>query len=119
MKRKLTITAFYLLLSVCSYSQNVLIDDKGDTLVAITIQQMDNVFTELIQKDSLMAQSEINASKELKYIQVIDSTKKDIKSLTSYANGLELDIEKKDKQVRRNRNGVVVLLGVVILQLIL
>lgn len=119
MKRKLTTTAFCLLISVCSYSQNVLIDNSGDTLITITIEQMDHIFTELIQKDSLMAQSEINTSKEVKYLQVIDSTKKDIKSLTIYVNSLELDIEKKDKKVRRNRNGVVVLLGVVILQLIL
>ena len=76
---------------MCSYSQNVLIDDKGDTLVAITIQQMDNVFIELMQKDSLYEQAKINASEEVKYLQVIDSTKKNVESLKSYADSLESD----------------------------
>ena len=106
-------------MSVCGYSQNVLIDDKGDTLVAITIQQMDNVFIELMQKDSLYEQAKINASKEVKYLQVIDSAKKDIKSLKSYANGLELNLSENDSKLKRSRKAIVVLVGVVVLQLIL
>jgi len=65
MKKKLAIIAYSLLISELSYSQSVLVDNNGDTLVAITIQQMDDIYVELIQKDSLMEQAIISSSRKL------------------------------------------------------
>jgi|TARA_R110000744_G_scaffold375531_1_gene489055 uncharacterized protein YlxW (UPF0749 family) len=110
MKRKLKITTLLVLLSVLSYSQSVLTDKSGDTLVAITIQQMDKIYVELLQKDSLMAQSEISRSKVLKYVQLLDSARKDINTLkveVNTVNGEYKDLlsvtDKKDRKIKRNR----------------
>jgi len=110
MKRKLTLTAFCLLLTVFSYSQTVLTDNNGDTLVTISLEQMDRIYTELIQKDSLVAQSYINASNELLLLQIVDSADRDIKSLKTSVNSLSEDnvrlyeiAKDKDMKIARNR----------------
>ena len=109
MRRKLTLTAFCLLLTVFSYSQTVLTDNNGDTLVTISLEQMDRIYTELIQKDSLVAQSYINASNELLLLQIVDSADRDIKSLKTSVNSLSEDNVRlyeiaKDKDVKITRN---------------
>ena len=110
MKRRFKIIAFCLLLSECVYSQNVLVDNKGDTLVTITLEQMDNIYIELMQKDSLMAQSEISRFKALKYVQLLDSAEKDINTLRMQLNIVSSDYssllyvsEKNKKKITRNR----------------
>ena len=107
MKQRFITTIFCLALSVLSYSQIELTDNK-DTLVCITIPQMDRIYIELIQKDSLLAQSQISRSKEFKYIELIDSTKKDISTLKTHINALEGDYydllqvtEKKQEKIIR------------------
>ena len=56
-------------MSAYSYSQNVLINEEtGDTLVTITINQMDDIYIELTQKDSLSDQARINAIRETRLI---------------------------------------------------
>ena len=126
MKKRFLITIFCLVLSVFAYSQTELIDSKGDTLVCITYEQMDRIYIELIQKDSLMAQAKISRSKEFKYIQIIDSTKKDINTLKSHINALEEDYyellqatEKKQEQIIRQKKIGLVMLGIIVLQALL
>lgn len=80
MKQKLAITIYFLLLNVSSYSQVVLTDNNGDTLVAITLEQMDNIYVELIQKDSLMEQAIISSSKELKLYKLVTIAENNLKS---------------------------------------
>ena len=87
---------------------------------------MDKIYIELIQKDSLMAQAKISRSKEFKYIQLIDSTKKDINTLKSHINALEEDYyellqanEKKQEQIIRQRKIGLVMLGIIVLQALL
>lgn len=100
-----------LLAAEFSYSQTVLIDSQtGDTTVCLSIQQMDRIYIELIQKDSLMEQAQISNSKELLLYQVIDSNKKDIEFLETlvYATdseniGLHLENENQKIQIRTNR----------------
>ena len=123
MKKKLINTALLLLIFGCSYSQTVLIDEKsGDTLVVITLHQMDDIYIELCQKDSLSEQAQINASKQLKYIQLIDSAKKDISTLKTHVdvlqqNNVALQIE--SSKLTRSRKTSVVLIGIIILQILL
>ena len=87
---------------------------------------MDKIYIELIQKDSLMAQAKISRSKEFKYIQLIDSTKKDINTLKSHINALEEDYyellqatEKKQEQIIRQKKIGLVMLGIIVLQALL
>ena len=66
---------------------------------------MDRIYTELIQKDSLVAQSYINASNELLLLQIVDSADRDIKSLKTSVNSLSEDNVRlyeiaKDKDVK-------------------
>ncbi len=126
MKRRYITTIFCLVLSVLSYSQIELTDNKGDTLICITYPQMDRIYLELIQKDSLLAQSKISRSKEFKYIQIIDNTKKDINSLKTYINAVEEDnndlltLSKiQENKIKRNRKIGLIMLGVIILQALL
>lgn len=126
MKLKLIAIALYLLPSEYTYSQNVLIDSSGDTLVTITIKQMDNIYTELIEKDRLIEQSEISLSKELKYIELLDSSEKDINTLKIHSNLLQSDYsslsymyEKKQEKIKTHRKVGVVMLLVIVLQVIL
>ena len=126
MKIKYIPTAFLLLLSVLSYSQTVLIDNNGDTSVQITLQQMDRIYTELIDKDKLMAQSILNTSKEIKLYGLVDSAKKDIRLLKTSVNSLSEDntrlyeiAKDKDKKIIRNRKISVVSVCVAILAILL
>jgi len=80
MKQKLVIIIYFLLLNVSVYSQVALIDNKGDTLVAITLEQMDNIYVELIQKDSLMEQATISSSKEAKLYELVTISENNLKS---------------------------------------
>ena len=111
MRQKLTIIAALILLTKFSYSQTVLIDNSGDTLVTITLPQMDKIYIELLQKDSLSEQAILSHSRELLLYEVIDSAKKDIKSLEQLVYtidaenlGLHLDNEKQKTQIRTNRS---------------
>ena len=110
MRQKLIIIATLLLLTKFSYSQTALIDKAGDTTICITLPQMDRIYVELLQKDSLSEQAILSHAKEVLLYQVIDSTKKDIESLQSLVYtidaenmGLHLDNEKQKTQIRTNR----------------
>ena len=109
-----------------SYSQTVLIDNNGDTSVQITIQQMDRIYTELIDKDNLIAQSILNTSKEIKLYELVDSAKKDIRLLKTSVNSLSEDntrlyeiAKDKDEKIIRNRKISVVSVCVAILAILL
>ena len=126
MKTKYISTAFFLLLSVLSYSQTVLIDNNGDTSVQITLQQMDRIYIELIQKDSLMSQSILSTSKETLLYELVDSAKKDIRLLKTSVNSLSEDntrlyeiAKDKDEKIIRNRKISVVSVCVAILAILL
>ena len=110
---------------MCVFSQSVLIDNKGDTLVTITLQQMDKIYIELLQKDSLMAQSEISRFKTLKYVQLLDSADKDINTLKLSANSLKeynTSLLKasavQQEKIKRNRKIAFVSICVAILELL-
>ena len=110
MKQKLAITIYFLLLNVSSYSQVVLTDNNGDTLVAITLEQMDNIYVELIQKDSLMEQAIISSSKEVKLFQLVSIAESNLKSCedvlkdASDSNAyLMSENKKKDSKIKRTR----------------
>ena len=111
MKQRLMLITLLLLTAGYSYSQTVLIDNQtGDTSVCISIPQMDRIYVELLQKDSLMEQAQISLSKELLLYQVIDSSKKDIESLQSLVYtidaenmGLHVDNDSLRDSVRTNR----------------
>jgi antitoxin component YwqK of YwqJK toxin-antitoxin module len=110
MKQKLAIIIYFLLLNVSSYSQVVLTDNNGDTLVAITLEQMDNIYVELIQKDSLMEQAIISSSKEAKLLQLVSITENNLKSCEKVLKDasdsntyLMSENEKKDSKLKRTR----------------
>lgn len=110
MKQKLTIIIYFLLLNVSSYSQVVLTDNNGDTLVAITLEQMDNIYVELIQKDSLMEQAIISSSKEAKLLQLVSITENNLKSCEKVLKDvgdsniyLLSENKKKDNKIKRTR----------------
>jgi hypothetical protein len=127
MKKKFLIITYLLLLNVLSYSQTALIDEKtGDTLVAITLHQMDDIYVELLQKDSLVAQAEINAFKELKYIELIDSTRTNFKRTQHALNNLNerYDVvltsnQRQQHKLKRTRQSLIIAIGVIILQTLL
>lgn len=127
MKEKFLITTSFLLLNAFAYSQNALIDEKtGDTLVAITLHQMDDIYVELIKKDSLMAQAEINAFKELKYIELIDSTQTNLERTQHALNDLNerynvvlTSNQRQQHKLKRSRQSLLIALGVIALQIIL
>ncbi len=108
---------------MCSYSQSVLIDEKsGDTLVVITLHQMDDIYVELCQKDSLFKQAQINAFKQLKYIQLLDSAKSDLNTLKTHVDVLQennVALQRKSSKLTRSRKTSVVLIGIIILQILL
>lgn len=89
MRQKLATTIFFLLLNVLSYSQIALIDNNGDTLVAITLEQMDNIYVELIQKDSLMEQAIISSSKEAKLYELVTIAENNLKSCEKVLKEIE------------------------------
>ena len=110
MKQKLAIIIYFLLLNVSSYSQVVLTDNNGDTLVAITLEQMDNIYVELIQKDSLMEQAIISSSKEAKLLQLVSIAENNLKSCEKVLKDvgdsniyLLSENKKKDNKLKRTR----------------
>ena len=127
MKEKFLITISFLLLNELSYSQTALIDETtGDTLVVITLNQMDDIYVELIQKDSLVAQAKINAFKEHKYIELIDSTQTNLKRTQHALNDLKqrYDVvltsnQRQQHKLKRSRQSLLIALGVIALQIVL
>lgn len=127
MKKKFLIITSFLLLNAFAYSQTALIDEKtGDTLVAITLNQMDDIYVELLQKDSLVAQAKINAFKELKYTQLIDSTQTNFERTQHALNDLNerYDVvltsnQRQQHKLKRSRQSLLIALGVIALQIIL
>jgi len=88
MRIKFLTTILFLLTRGLRYSKNALIDPSGDTVITISIEQMDRIYIELIEKDRMEEELEITLSKELKYIELIDSTQNDIKALKTQVNDL-------------------------------
>jgi len=110
MKEKLAIIIYCLLLNVSAYSQVGLIDNNGDTLVAITLEQMDNIYIELIQKDSLMEQAIISSSKEVKLYELVSISESNLKSCEDVLkdasdnnNYLMSENKKIDSKLKRTR----------------
>jgi len=127
MKKKYLIITYFLLLNAFAYSQTALIDEKtGDTLVVITLNQMDDIYVELLQKDSLSEQAKINAFKELKYLQLIDSTRTNFERTQHAYNSIKqrYDVvltsnQKQKLKLKRTRQYFFISLGVIALQIIL
>ena len=87
---------------------------------------MDRIYIELIQKDSLLAQSKINRALQFKYIQIIDSTQKDIESLKTSVNSLKTkntdlfnESQKNRSKLIRTRKVGLIMVGIIILQALL
>ena len=88
-------------------------------MVAITLHQMDDIYVELIQKDSLVAQAKINAFKELKYTQLIDSTRTNFERTQHALNDLNERYSKQQHKLKRSRQSLLIALGVIALQIVL
>ena len=95
-------------------------------MVVITLHQMDDIYVELIQKDSLVAQAEINAFKELKYTQLIDSTRTNFERTQHALNDLKqrYDVvltsnQRQQHKLKRSRQSLLIALGVIALQIVL
>ena len=87
---------------------------------------MDDIYVELIQKDSLVAQAKINAFKELKYIQLIDSTQSNFERTQHALNSLNerYDVvltsnQRQQHKLKRTRQSLIIAIGVIVLQVIL
>lgn len=87
---------------------------------------MDDIYVELIQKDSLLEQAKINAFKELKYIQLIDSTQTNFERTQNAYNGIKqrYDValtsnQRQKTKLKRSRQSLLIALGVIALQIIL
>jgi hypothetical protein len=87
---------------------------------------MDRIYTELIDKDKLIAQSILSTSKEIKLYELVDSAKKDIRLLKTSVNSLSEDntrlyeiAKDKDEKIIRNRKISVVSVCVAILAILL
>ena len=87
---------------------------------------MDYIYVELLKKDSLMAQSKINAFKELKYIELIDSTRTNFERTQHALNSLNerYDVvltsnQRQQHKLKRTRQSLIIAIGVIVLQIIL
>ena len=87
---------------------------------------MDRIYIELLQKDSLLDQSKINLAIQFKYIELLDSSRKDIESLKTSVNSLKSkntelfnDSQKKRSKLIRTRKVGVIMVGIIILQALL
>ena len=87
---------------------------------------MDKIYIELLQKDSLTDEAKISRLRQYKYIQIIDSSKKDVNTLKTHINALEDDYykllqvtEKKQNKIIRQRKIGLIMLSVIILQALL
>ena len=124
MRQKLTIIVLLTLLTRLAYSQTVLIDKAGDTTICITIPQMDRVYIELLQKDSLSEQAILSHARELLLYEVIDSVKSDIKLLeqlvyTIDSENMGLHLDNKNKTVKLKRSRFVAIIASLIATLII
>ena len=77
---------------------------------------MDRIYVELLQKDSLMKQSEISSLERRLLIQIVDSADKDIKSLKTQVNSLRatnraLFSEREESVVKVKRNRTAAIYG--------
>lgn len=95
-------------------------------MVVITLNQMDDIYVELLQKDSLVAQAKINAFKELKYTQLIDSTRTNFERTQHALNDLNerYDVvltsnQRQQHKLKRSRQSLIIAIGVIALQIIL
>ena len=87
---------------------------------------MDDIYIELLQKDSLMNQSKISRSKEFKYIELIDSTQKDVKLLKTELNSLSerYDVvltsnQRQSQKIKKTKTYLLSALGIIIIQVII
>jgi hypothetical protein len=87
---------------------------------------MDDIYVELLQKDSLMAQAKINAFKEVKYIELIDSTRTNFERTQHALNSLNerYDVvltsnQRQQHKLKRTRQSLIIAIGVIVLQVIL
>lgn len=87
---------------------------------------MDDIYVELIQKDSLVAQAKINSFKELKYLELIDSTQTNLKRNQHALNDLKqrYDVvltsnQRQQHKLKRSRQSLLIALGVIALQIVL
>ena len=87
---------------------------------------MDRIYIELLQKDSLLDQSKINSAIQFKYIELLDSSIKDIESLKTSVNSLKsknIDLfnesQKNRSKLIRTRKVGLIMLGIIILQALL
>ena len=88
-------------------------------MVVITLHQMDNIYVELLQKDSLLEQAKINAFKQLKYIELIDSTQTNFERTQHALNYLNERYDKQQHKLKRSRQSLLIALGVIALQIVL
>ena len=79
-------------------------------MVAITLEQMDNIYVELIQKDSLMEQAIISSSKEAKLYELVNIAENNLKSCEKVLKDvgdsniyLLSENKKKDSKLKRTR----------------
>ena len=87
---------------------------------------MDRIYVELLQKDSLMEQSEISSLERRLLIQIVDSADKDIKSLKVQVNSLRAtnralfsEREESVVKVKRNRTAAIYGWGIAFLAIFL
>lgn len=87
---------------------------------------MDDIYVELLQKDSLLEQAKINAFKELKYIELIDSTQTNFERTQHALNSLNerYDVvltsnQRQQHKLKRTRQSLIIAIGVIVLQVIL
>jgi len=124
MRYKSILIVTLLLLTKLAYSQTVLIDEAGDTTICITIPQMDKIYIELLQKDSLSEQAILSHARELLLYEVIDSVKSDIKLLeqlvyTIDSENMGLHLDNKNKTVKLKRSRFVAIIASLIATLII
>lgn len=87
---------------------------------------MDDIYVELLQKDSLLEQAKINAFKELKYLQLIDSTQTNLQRTQHAYNSIKqrYDVvltsnQKQKLKLKRTRQSLLIAIGLIALQIIL
>ena len=79
-------------------------------MVAITLEQMDKIYVELIQKDNLMEQAVISRSKEVKLYELVTIAENNLKSCEKVLKDvgdsniyLLSENKKKDSKLKRTR----------------
>lgn len=85
---------------------------------------MNSIYFELLQKDSLMSQSILNKSKEVKLSQIVDSTQKDIELLRELVNAIDeeniaLRIDNQSKRVKLKNTRLIAIVAAAIATLLI